>query len=190
MSITMWEISRTAKKTAVESTRPDSSMHRWPEPWIWPVASIARRLFFTCWFVFTLHFATNTVREIYLALGIGDHFSFRVDEYAHMHPDLFEKPGYGWHIGNNPGASMLAAIPYALSRPVIDPLVKRVQQQRVVVGATVAPSYNSPWPMAREFYQEAWRRGLDIKFGLAAFVMQALCMAPISALTAVVMFLL
>ena len=135
-----------------------------------------------------LHFATNIVREIYPALGIGDHFSFRLDEYAHMHPDLFEKEGYGWHIGNNPGASMLAAIPYALARPIINSIVKRVQENRAAGGLSEPPSYNSPWPMAREFYNEAWRRGFDVKFGLAAFVMQALCMAPVSALGVVVMF--
>jgi hypothetical protein len=149
---------------------------------------IARRLFVTCWVVYVLHFATNTVREIYPALAIGDHFSFRVDEYANMHPDLFEKPGYGWHIGNNPGASMVAAIPYALARPVIDPIVRRVQQQRAASGQTSPPSYTSPWPMAREFYAEAWRRGFDIKFGLGAFVMQAFAMAPSSALGVVTMF--
>src|SRR6476659_6717726 len=59
--------------------------------------SIAVRLFLTCWLVYSVHVATNTVREIYLALAIGDRLSFRVDEYAHLHPDLFEKPGYGWH---------------------------------------------------------------------------------------------
>jgi hypothetical protein len=190
MSITIRQASVTPNSTAAEPTRLDTSARSYPEPWIFPTRSIARRLFFTCWLVFTLHFATNTVREIYLALGIGDHFSFRVDEYAHMHPDLFEKAGYGWHIGNNPGASMLAAIPYALARPIIDPIVKRVQHQRATAGVTEPPSYNSPWPMAREFYKEAWRRGLDIKFGLAAFVTQALCMAPVSALGAVVMFFL
>jgi Glycosyl transferase family 2 len=152
------------------------------------VRGIAIRLFITCWAVYALHFATNTVREIYPALALGDHFSFRVDEYANMHPDLFEKPGYGWHIGNNPGVSMLAAIPYALSRPVIDPIVERVQKQRAASGMTEPPAYNSKWPMAREFYKEAWRRGLDVKFGLGAFVMQSMCMAPISALAAVVMF--
>src|SRR5512145_3354395 len=149
-------------------------------------AQIARRLFVTCWMVYVLHFATNIVREIYPALAIGDHLSFRVDEYAHMHPDLFEKEGYGWHIGNNPGASMVAAIPYALARPIIDPIVAHVNQRRMASGHTEPPSYNSPWPMAREFYQEAWRRGLDVKFGLAAFVMQSLCMAVISGLGVVV----
>lgn len=150
----------------------------------------AIRLFLTCWIVFTLHFASNTVREIFLALAIGDHFSFRVDEYRGMHPDLFEKPGYGWHIGANPGASMVAAIPYALFRPAIDAIVTKVNRRRAAGGATEPPNYKSPWPMARQFYAEAWRRGYDIKFGLAAFVMQSLCMAPSSAFGAVLMFLL
>jgi hypothetical protein len=149
---------------------------------------IAVRLFVTCWMVYALHFATNIVREIYPALAMGDHLTFRVDEYANMHPDLFDKPGYGWHIGNNPGASMVGAIPYALARPIIDPIVRRVQAQRAASGQTSPPSYNSPWPMARDFYAEAWRRGFDVKFALGAFVMQALAMAPSSALGVVTMF--
>jgi hypothetical protein len=66
----------------------DTFLH--PAPWIHSPRSIAVRLFLTCWLVCSIHVATNTVREIYLALAIGDHLSFRVDEYAHMHPDLFE----------------------------------------------------------------------------------------------------
>ena len=159
-----------------------------PTGWRFSARGIALRLFITCWLIYVLHFATNTVREIYLALAIGDHFSFRVDEYAHLHPDLFEKEGYGWHIGANPGASIVAAVPYALARPLIDGLVERTNQQRAEAGLTEPPAYDSPWPMARAFYREAWRRGYDIKFGLGAFVMQAFCMAPISALGAVAMF--
>jgi len=150
---------------------------------------IAFRLFFTCWLVFALHFATNIVRDIYLALAIGDHLSFRVDEYAGLHPDLFEHEGYGWHTGANPGVSMIAAVPYALARPAIDVVVERVNQKRKASGAE-PPRYNSPWPMARELYRQAWERGYDVKFGLAAFVMQAFCMAPISALGVVAMFFL
>jgi len=160
------------------------------EAWRFSAKGIALRLFVTCWLVFVLHVATNTVREIYLALAIGDHLSFRVDEYANMHPDLFEKPGYGWHIGNNPGASMVGAIPYAIARPVLDRVVAAVQRDRSANGQISPPPYNSPWPMAREFYAEAWRRGYDVKFGLAAIVMQALAMAPISALGTVTMFFL
>jgi hypothetical protein len=159
-----------------------------PAGWIHSPRGIAIRLFFTCWLVYTIHAGTNTVREIYLALAIGDHLSFRVDEYANMHPDVFEKPGYGWHINANPGASMLAAIPYAASRPVLDRVVAAVNRGRATVKEP--PVYNSPWPMARRFFEESWRRGYDVKFGLAAIVMQAFCMAPVSALGVVVMFYL
>jgi hypothetical protein len=161
-----------------------------PAPWILSTRGIAVRLFITCWLIYSIHVATNTVREIYLALAIGDHLSFRVDDYAHMHPDLFEKPGYGWHIGANPGASMLGAVPYFLSRPITDRVVAAVNRRRAASGMKEPPPYNSPWPMVRAFYQEAWRRGFDVKFALAAILMQAFCMAPVSALGAVAIFYL
>lgn len=149
---------------------------------------MAIRVFLTCWLIFSLHFATNMVREIYLTISIGDHLSFRVDEYAHLHPDLFEKKGYGWHIGSNPGVSMVAAIPYALARPAIDWVVEQVQAKRFREGQT-PPVYNSPWPMARRFFEESWKRGYDVKFGLAALVVQVFCMALSSAMGVALMFL-
>lgn len=149
---------------------------------------IAARLFFTCWIVFALHAATDVVREHYLAIAIGDQFSFRVDEYGGLHPDLFEKPGYGWHIGNNPGGSMVAAIPYALVRPVIDAVARRVQERRAASGATEPPAFETPRANARAFFAEAWQRGLDVKLGLAALAMQFLAMAPSSALGVVAVF--
>lgn len=148
---------------------------------------IAVRLFITCWMIYALHFATNSVREIYPALSLGDHFSFDVSEYLGLHPDLFELPGRGAFIDNNPGASILGAIPYALMRPIIDPVVARVQAGRAQSNQP-PPEYNTIYPMAREFYRKAYERGLDVKFGLGAGVMQVLLMAPLSALSAVVMF--
>jgi hypothetical protein len=146
----------------------------------------ALRLFLTCWLIYALHFATNIVREIYLGISLGDHGTFRVDEFAGLHPDLFEKPGYGWHIDNNPGASILGAVPYALNRWWIDRVVARAVSARH--QSDHPPAYDSPWPMARAFYANAWRRGFDLKFGLAAMVMQIFCMAPISALSVLLMF--
>ncbi|MBI4718929.1 MAG: hypothetical protein HY763_14075 [Planctomycetes bacterium] len=148
----------------------------------------AVRVFLTCWLVFVAHFATNTVRELYPALSLGDHLSFDVREYAGLHPDIFERPDGSAFINNNPGASILAAVPYVLARPAIDRVVARVRAQRAASGASEPPPYDSPWPMAREFYRKAYERGLDIKFGLAAAVVQALLMAPLSALSATVMF--
>ncbi len=159
---------------------------RLPRPRAW---GVAWRLFVTCWVIYALHFATNTVREIYPALSLGDRGSFDVSEYLGLHPDIFEMPGRGVFINNNPGASILAAVPYALARPAIDAIVTRVQAARAA-GTSPPPEYRSIYPMAREFYREARARGLDVKFGLAAAVMQSLLMAPLSAASAVVMFYL
>jgi mannosyltransferase len=150
---------------------------------------LAVRLFLTCWLVYALHFATNTVREIFPALSLGDHLSFDVSEYRGLHSDLFEIPGRGTFINNNPGASMLGAIPYALARPLIDRVVETVQRKRAASAAR-APEYRTIYPLARRFHQRAYERGLDVKFALAAGVMQAFLMAPLSALAAVFMFLL
>ena len=149
---------------------------------------VALRLFVTCWLVYVLLFATNTVREIYPALSLGDHFSFDVSEYVGLHDDIFEIPGRGAFINNNPGASMLGAIPYILTRPMIDVIVERVQRARAMSLDSASVEYKTIYPKAREFYQKTRERGLDVKFGLAAGVMQAFCMAPLSALSAVVMF--
>jgi hypothetical protein len=150
--------------------------------------STAIRLGITCWLVYSLHFATNMVRENYLALSIGDSFSFRVDPYANLHDDIFEKPGFGWHIGSNPGASMLGAVPYALARPLIDLIVARVRRSRQDQAAASPPAYDAPTSKDRVFYEEAWRRGFDVKFGLASFVMQSFGMAVVSALGVVLLF--
>lgn len=150
------------------------------------MTGIPSRLFVTCWLIYSIHFATNTVREIYLALSIGGHATFRVDKYAGLHPDLFETPGRGWHINNNPGASMLAAIPWAVAAPFAERLADQARTARERANAQ-PPVYDSPWPMAREFHRQAWLRGLDLEFGLASIVTQMGCMAPISALGVVVL---
>jgi len=152
------------------------------------VRSFGIRLFFSCWLVYCIHFATNIVREIYPALTLGDHFSFNVFEYKDLHPfDIFEIPGRGAFINNNPGASILGAIPYTLTRPVIDRIVKHVQKSRAASPEPIR-EYNTKYPLTQEFYNRARAGGLDIKLGLAAGVIQALLMAPLSALSAVVMF--
>lgn len=149
---------------------------------------IALRIFLTCWLVFALHFATNTVREIYPALSLGDHLSFDVTEYSGLHQDIFEIPGRGSFINNNPGASIIGAIPYAVLRPVTDRIVERVKEKRAAEPIQEHADYDTIYPLAQQFLQKARERNLDVKFGLAAGIMQALAMAPISALGAVAMF--
>ena len=153
----------------------------------WSRRSIAVRVFITCWLIFALHFATNTVREIYPALSLGDHFSFDVSEYAGLHPDIFEIPGRGTFINNNPGASIIGAVPYTLLRPITDRVVARVQAGRANEPQPEI-KFDTIYPMAQEFYQKSREKGFDVKFGLAAAITQTFAMAPISAFGAVVMF--
>lgn len=150
--------------------------------------SIPVRIFLICWLVFSLHFATNTVRELYPALSLGDHLSFDVSEYAGLHHDIFEMPGRGSFINNNPGASIIGAVPYAFFRPVTDRIVERITKARAENPQLQSASYDTIYPLAREFYEKARAKGFDAKFGLAAGVTQAFAMAPISALGVVVMF--
>lgn len=145
------------------------------------------RVFATCWLIFVLHFATDIVREHYLSFSLAEDFSFRMDKYLGFHLDVFDTPGHGAHIGNNPGVSMLGAIPYWMARPIVDRIVTTVNARRASAGEPVVAVYNDPRPRRVEFYHKVREQGLDIRFGLAAGIIQALFMAPLSAFAAVVM---
>ena len=141
----------------------------------------------TCWLIFGLHFATDIVREHYLSFSLAEDYAFRMDKYLGLHVDIFETPGYGAHIGNNPGVSMLAAIPYWACRPVIQRIADAVNARRATSGTPVAAYYDDPRPRRVEFFRKVRERGLDVRFGLAAGVIQLGLMAPLSAFAAVVM---
>jgi len=144
-------------------------------------------LFITCWLIFVLHFATDFVREHYLVLSIVDDFSFRLDKYAGLHPDIFETPNHGVHHGANPGASMIAAIPYMVFKPIVNGVshyTKRGNQP----GKDGPAIYKDHRPARERFYKQVRERGLDIKFGLVGIITMVFCMAPLSSLGALVMF--
>jgi len=148
--------------------------------------STAWRIFATVWLVYALHFASNVVRETYLAVSLGDSLSLRVDPYEGLHPDLFEIEDRGVYINNNPGASFLGAVPYALARPFMAGLFRlRPELARPKEGGT----YEDPRPNRRAFFSEARARGVDIKLGLAAASMQFGLMAPLGAVSAVLVYL-
>jgi hypothetical protein len=145
------------------------------------------RLFLTCWLIFVLHFATDFAREHYLVLSIVDDFSFRLDKYVGLHADIFVTPNNGAHHGANPGTSFIAALPYAVFKPIIDRFVNRAQVTRAAADKSIAV-YKDDRPARVEFYKRVRAQGLDIKFGLVGFVTMAFCMAPLSAAGVVVMF--
>jgi hypothetical protein len=167
---------------AMNSKRHASTATAWPARG----RSMATRIFLTVWLVYAVHFASNVVRESYLAMSLGDRISIRVDEYLGLHPDLFEIEGRGSFINSNPGASMLGAIPYALTRPLIGMVLRSNPD---LTAAKPPTTYNDPRPNRTNFLNEARRRGLDVKLGLAAASMQVGLMAPAGALAAAVLFL-
>ena len=134
-------------KTADLEIRPRFSVSRFPN------RSIEIRIFLVCCLVFSLHFATNTVRELYPVLTLGDHLSFDVSEYAGLHHDIFEMPGRGSFINNNPGASLIGAVPYALFRPVTDRIVQKIQKSRSENPPPETSNYDTVYPLAQEFYE-------------------------------------
>ncbi len=153
----------------------------------WPElrGKTAWRLGLTVWLVYAVHFSSNVVRETYLALSLGDHASVRVDEYLGLHPDLFAVPGRGAYINSNPGASFAGAAPYVLARPALDLLYRL----RPDLTAPKPPArYDDPRPNRTPFMNAARERGLDVKLGLAALVIQLGLMAPAGAAASVLLF--
>jgi hypothetical protein len=148
-------------------------------------SGIGARLFITVFIVYLLHFATNVVRETYLAISLGERFSVRVDEYIGLHPDLFEIEGRGGYINSNPGASVLGAIPYAVASPVISAVLRANPD---LTRPKPPGEYDDPRPNRTRFMNEARARGLDVKLVLAAAVIHAGLMVPLGALAAVFVF--
>ena len=155
------------------------------------MSGVRIRLFLTCWLVYVLHFATDFSREHYLVVSIVEDGSYALDKYYGLHVDIFENPPHapvqGAHHGANPGISMVAAIPYFLTRPAVDWVVNRELASRRARGDTSAV-YRDDRGKRVAFYQATRRMGLDVRFGLVTAITLGLCMAPIVAGSAVLMF--
>jgi hypothetical protein len=142
------------------------------------------RLFLSLWVVYCAHFATDFVREHFLVVSIVDRHTFDLDPYLGLHPDIFEMPdGHSFH-GANPGASMLAAIPYFLLKPVVDRVVDGELRNRADEATAV---YEDPRADRREFYRVVRQNGWDIRFGLVSLITLVFFMAPLTAWSAVVL---
>lgn len=155
------------------------------------MTAIRLRLFLTCWLVYVLHFATDFSREHYLVVSIVEDRSYALDKYYGLHVDIFQNPPHapvqGAHHGANPGISMLAAVPYFLTRPAVEWVVARDLAARQARGDTSAV-YRDDRPRRVAFYQATRHMGLDVRFGLVAAITLALFMAPLTAGSAVLMY--
>jgi hypothetical protein len=143
------------------------------------------RLFLTCWIVFGLHFSAFVTREQYLLMSIVEHFSPRVDKYEGLHSDLATIPGRGTYLMNNPGASIAAAPLYWVSLPVMN----RIAPVRPVKpGEKVSAEYKEEKLNNLKFYRTVRARGLDVRLGAVAGLTAVFFMAPLAALSVVLMF--
>ena len=117
----------------------------------------AVRIFLTVYILYGAFLTSNVVRETYLAMAIGDRLSVRVAPLVGLHPDLFDIAGRGAYINSNPGASMLGAIPYAASRP----LVAGLFALKPGLAAPKPPAaYDDPRPNRTRLMNEMRARGL------------------------------
>jgi len=144
------------------------------------LASRRWRIFLVAWIVYSVHFATNVVREHYPAFTIAEHGTFKVDEYQGFHSDIFEHNGHSV-IGNQVLVSVLAAVPLLVFDPVLDAL-EHYSKARLAKEGVRNDEYRTDKPNRVNFFRIVKERGLDLRFGAATFITSAFFMAPATAL--------
>ncbi|MFN7917110.1 MAG: hypothetical protein U0Q55_17330 [Vicinamibacterales bacterium] len=144
------------------------------------LASRRWRLFLVIWIVYSLHFATNVVREHYPAFSIVQHGTFRVDEYQGFHADIFRHRDGHSVIGNQVLVSALAAVPLFVFEPVLSRL-EQYSKAKVAREGVKDADYRIDKPNRVNFFRLVKERGLDLRFGAATVVTSVFFMAPITA---------
>jgi hypothetical protein len=144
------------------------------------LASRRWRIFLVAWVVYSVHFATNVVREHYPAFSLVEHGTFRVDEYQGFHSDIFVHTDGHSVIGNQVFVSTLAAIPLWVFDPVLDALEQRSKTTLEREGLKDA-DYRIDKPNRVNFFRLVKERGLDLRFGAATAVTTVFFMAPLTA---------
>jgi hypothetical protein len=137
-----------------------------PHSWSW-------RVFLTCWLVYSIFWTPYIVREHFPALTLAERGTLDVEAYLGWIEDIFAGPRGGAYINNNPGASIVGAIPLVLFRPLL----------------TRVDAWNQTLPRPTQVTDDAlfWRmlrEGRGFYFLLVAFLTVAFAMAPATAGTA------
>ncbi|HEX6309664.1 MAG TPA: hypothetical protein VFZ69_15925 [Longimicrobiales bacterium] len=145
------------------------------------------RIFLVAWLLYSVHFATNVVREHYPAFSIVENGTFRVDEYQGFHADIFVHTDGHSVIGNQVFVSVLAAIPLFVFDPVLDAL-ESYSRERLTTEGVGHAEYRTDKPNRVAFYRLVKERGLELRFGAATVVTSVFFMAPLTALFLVLMY--
>ncbi len=151
------------------------------------LASIKIRIFIISWFIFSIHFATNVVREHYPAFSLAEHGSFKVDEYQGFHPDIFVHTNDHSYINNNVASSVIAAVPLLIFRPVLN-MLERYEKGKIQQKNDSKSVYRTRHTNSIKFLKLAKEKGLSFRFGASAMITTVFLMAPLSSLAVVLMF--
>jgi len=151
------------------------------------LGSPAVRIFATCWILYSLHFATNVVREHYPAFSLAERGDFKLDEYRGFHSDIFVHTDGHSYVNNNVGASVIGAVPLFILDPLLD-LIERHTGRGGLSEVFEADRYRTKYPNNRELFRKVNERGLHLRFGAATFITSVLLMAPLTALCVVLMY--
>lgn len=164
------------------------------------LASRKLRIFLICWAVYTVHFATNVVREHYPAFSLLEDGDLELDEYMGFHPDIF------WHqktvpgpdgeellvehayVGNQITGSLPALIPLFVFSPVLDRLEARSKAKLAGSDETRPADFDSEYPNRVRFMRLVRDHGLELRFGAATAITSFFCMAPICAWLVALMY--
>lgn len=153
------------------------------------LASIPARLFCISWILFSVHFATNIVREHYPAFSLIERGDFILDDYVGFHADIFVHTDGHAYVGNQVAGSLPAVIPLLYFKPVLDAL-QAYSLRRLAEGGAPEASYRTDRPNRAAFFREVRRRGLALRFGAASVATSVFLMAPLSAAFVAWMFLI
>lgn len=163
---------------------PDATLS--PVRWL---ASVKLRLFMMCWVIFSLHFATNVVREHYPAFGLIENGSLKLDRYVGFHSDIFVHTDGHAYVGNQIAGSLPALVPLFVFDPVLDALEAYSLRKLAERGSPDA-SYATEYPNSRALFELAAANGLELRFGGATVATSVFLMAPLSAAMVVFMYVI
>lgn len=145
------------------------------------------RLFLIAWIVYSVHFATNIVREHYPAFALIETGTFQVDRYVGFHADIFEHTDGHAYVCNNVAGSVVAALPLLVFEPLLDRLEAYSRARLEADPDPVDVTYDTKYPNRRDMFRRVRQAGLDLRFGAAAAITSVFLMAPLCAFMVVLM---
>jgi hypothetical protein len=131
-------------------------------------------VFLTCWLLYTFFWTPYLIREHFPAATLASQGTLNVERYLGWTEDIFRSPSGGAYINNNPGASLLGAVPLFLLRPVlirVDEWNRRLPRTRPAVDDG-------------ELFWRTLVEGRAFYFLVVEFATVVFVMAPMTAWTA------